>query len=324
MAEPFEQHKALDTAGEVEHVPAKTDVAVQRLKHRSNILETLNGIDPSLAPSVPARFDEGKLQDWLNEDPDPEVRALKEKIMGKVKHVSHKEFTENLRRVTDDLNKRLEKIKEPYAVLWDYKPHSSRRWTHEQAKPFLKTKPVTATYFQGAAEKRTQALRRLTEKDIRHFVIFDDASYSGTQLQKTIREVREFHVKNGLEKPKFTIVAPYVTSTAAALISEPDVTLLSAETMPYIRDVLSKEDLEAISRKGFMDTKLHATGGKRVFDSNVTLTFFDHCVADSHSFAERLQPLIGEYQKPYGKSDSEYAKREGREFQEYFHPKEEV
>ncbi len=288
---------------------------------RNAAFETL-AIRPELVPQKPARLDPAKVQAWLDDSPDAETRSLKEKILAKMQHVSFAEYVHQLHKVTEEFNEQLKEREQEYAVLWDYKPHASRRWTYEMAQPFLRKQPAATTYFQGVTEKKTQALTRLVEKGITHFVIFDDATYSGSQVQKTIAQVKKFFVEKNLLAPSFTVVIPFTTKKARELLQEKNVTVLTAQDMPYMSDLLSLEEIKAIREKHFMDSTTMATTEGWEFDAEVTETSFDHRVADQYSFAERLAPLMTEYTKPYGdNAGSSYAEREKAEFQAYFQPK---
>ncbi len=223
-------------------------------------LSPVDQIDPALIPSQPARFDPQKVQEWLESDPSPVVRALKEKILQNVQHIPFGEFVRNLHAVTEKLNEQLVSKNEQYAVLWDYKPHASRRWTYELAKPFLQKKPAIETYFHGSAEPTTKALTEAMEKGIRHFVIFDDASYSGSQLEATLLQVHALYRIHGKPTLRFIIVTPYITSHAASVLSKPGVTVLSAKTMPYARDILSEEE------RGVVEERLRRGSSRRAPD----------------------------------------------------------
>ncbi|MEK7201626.1 MAG: hypothetical protein AAB737_03260, partial [Patescibacteria group bacterium] len=67
-----------------EVVNAKGEEIRNELLH---CLSPSSQIDPALHPSQPAHFDPNQVQDWLEADPSPVVRALKEKILQNTQHV---------------------------------------------------------------------------------------------------------------------------------------------------------------------------------------------------------------------------------------------
>ena len=88
--------------------------------------------------------------------------------------------------------------------------------------------------------------------------------------------------------------------------------------MPQIKDIITKEELHLMNEK--RNGSIEPNADEPLYLGG-TLTFFDHRIADDHSFSPEIAKVIkAKYEKPYRESDSIYSKREKEEFQEYWKP----
>ncbi|MFH1208772.1 MAG: hypothetical protein V1673_04360 [Candidatus Omnitrophota bacterium] len=279
------------------------------------------GEPPSVLPStdVPepgtVALDMGKADVWKMSG-SPEAVAVKQKLLGAFHHVTFEEFRFSLRELAGRINEEIEKDGRPYAALWDYKPHSSRRWTYSLLQTLLSRPAAAANYFQGRAEPMTQSLKNMADQGIGTFLIVDDAAYSGEQLNNTIKSVADYYRKWGLLQPKVIVAVPYMTSRVQEMLTGIDgaqVTTISIRPMPSLSEILTPEEINILRQ---------SEGGERFFYTGATATVFDHRIADDHSFAGELVPLldIRNYRKPYGDAFTGYYQREQREFDAYFAP----
>jgi len=120
-----------------------------------------------------------KAQAWINKETDPLIKDIKKKIIANVTYVSASVFKTKLRTTTDIA---FQKITGDYAVLWDYKPHSSKRWVFHQIKNSLPRKPSLVSYYTKSVDSIIGVANEIYIKKIKNIVIFDDAVYSGEQL----------------------------------------------------------------------------------------------------------------------------------------------
>ncbi|HNV86810.1 MAG TPA: hypothetical protein PKL97_07620 [Candidatus Omnitrophota bacterium] len=258
-------------------------------------------------------------------------------LVNSVTRVSHSDFTVALNETATALNASLTGA--PYAVLWDSKPHSSKRWVYEQIADGLAYPPAQKTYFSPAAEDRLQTARTLIAQGIDTFVIADDACYSGEQISKTIRKILAVYQNlretdpsfDQSRTPHFVLAVPYMSSKAdamwkdfAAQLAQNNagrLTVCSTQTMPTIEELLRLNDpanpyakwLERHNGRLFMDDEEPLYTG-------ATLTYFDHRVADNWSFAGELRPFFAEYEKPYAERGTAYYQWEEKEFSGFWQP----
>src|SRR5260221_218087 len=80
--------------------------------------------------------DQKAVKDWIDQEPDESFKRIKRKLVDNLQCVPQEAFGNALNRSVDQLNKVLGD--QDYVVLWDYKPHSSKRWVYELAKDWLK------------------------------------------------------------------------------------------------------------------------------------------------------------------------------------------
>ncbi|MFA5143730.1 MAG: twin-arginine translocation signal domain-containing protein [Candidatus Omnitrophota bacterium] len=279
-------------------------------------------------PSIVPQVDIVKAKEWTSiaSEPDARFRAIKEKLINNISYVSFDEFNNALNENTEKLNQLLGESQ--YAVLWDYRPHSSKRWVYELCKDKLTSKPQVATYFWRGKEhlRGNTTLNQFVDNGVNTFVVMDDASYSAEQIMnrhinpilKYFNERKKANPAFNI-KPRFIIAIPYMTSRARTLINAiegADITVVSSRSMPSLGEILSNDDKDIISSRegGKLDV-----GASDVTYMDATLTYFAHRVADTHSFAEEVRGFVNDkgIDKPYNMADSEYYKREQRDFDTY-------
>lgn len=269
---------------------------------------------------------------WIDDDKDPRFQALKRKIVENVRRISSDEFGASLEEVVSKVNNLLQED-EPYAVLWDFKPHSSRRWVYEQARDSLRKKPDEVTYQARYTnpDQFTAFMKSLTDRGIHTFTIFDDAIYSGEQIKReTIVPIFEYYKKHlpGV-RPKIILGVPFVTDKFLEDIHNPVeagyIHTTHIESMPRLREIFTEDDWNLLEERnrvidpipepepGFIQ---FFTGDEEVTDA--TLTFFDHRIADGFSFAPSARKLIdwGDG-SPYRDESTGYFKKEEREFRDF-------
>jgi len=263
------------------------------------------------------KINRNKLNLWIKNSSNIDVQKAKIKLVKNLNYVSATKFKTELSKIIESVNNEL---LFPYAVLWDYKPHSSKRWVYHKAKRFLSQKPKIETYFTPVVEKVLKILPSILSDNINSILIMDDACYSGEQLiNKTIKPVCEFF-NNSEKKIKLIIAIPYITNKGLDRLNElidigkPNVELkiLYQQFMPSISEILDKKELQILEQNS-------KTMGIQEFSyTGATLTYFSHRVADDHSFAEEFSRFINKKEKPYGDNDSSYSQKEKKEWLVYW------
>jgi len=281
------------------------------LAHQNGRLNQAMNVEQAPEPTNPPLLDSDKVNKFEEEgSTNPEIKRIKAKIIAHITHVRFAEFRQELNNTVDRLNEYLNQHKEPYSVLWDYKMHSSRRWVYYLARDNLKVKPIVVSWFQRKAESRTHALRKMADQGVKTFVIMDDASYSLGQIRDTIEGAVDLYRAWGMQTPKFLVAIPFMTEVAIKRlreIQECEIVLFSSVKMPPLSEILTPEESSAVG--------ITYTGS--------TLTYFDHRLADDHSFTEKIGALFyPNYRKPYNMPETRYYQQEEREFNQYFNPQE--
>ena len=166
-------------------------------------------------------------------------------------------------------------------------------------------------------------LRKMVESGINTFLISDDAAYSGEQIvHRQIDPILRFYATEGIaRKPKFVLAIPFVTNRFLKLIE--DIKIQSGceievqvdSIMPTLAEILTDEEKNTLNEK--------RSGGLEINQSEpsylgATVTYFDHRVADDHSFSGEVRTALDlSATKPYANERSKYFKKEEREFEEY-------
>ncbi len=277
-------------------------------------------------PQQSLEFDKEKAESWINAEEDLEIRNIKRKIIEHIQHVPFSEFQKNAEEVMGRAVSELAQSDQRYALFFDYKPHSSKRWLYELTQNcFAHNTPAETGYFTPTWEKMNgnKNLARLVANGINTFFICDDAVYSGEQIvNRQINPIMRFYEDNHIDKkPVFIIAVPFVTSQFIQLIeklkveNKCEIRLHAHSVMPTLAEILTDEE------KKILETKRNGNLEPDQVEPTylgATITYFDHRVADDHSFAGEVKKVLGvSAVKPYADESSQYFKKEDQEFNEY-------
>ena len=144
----------------------------------------------------------------------PDWYALKSKFFNNIDIISYDELKEALAVCCHQLNELLGD--QQYSL--GFVPEKSQQWIAEHALPHLKKLPQT--YFQNEADggitaEGARGYQEEVKTDQKHFVIFDDCSYSGTQLFGLIEGLKKAAGKTHKdEKCHLYLVVPFLSETA--------------------------------------------------------------------------------------------------------------
>lgn len=270
---------------------------------------------------------------WIMDEPDADLQAVRRELVQAVHPISFEEFSSRLRGVAAAVTETLAASKQPYALLYDGKPHSSKRWASELVRDELSQYPPADGFYLSKLEipLGMPTIVSALDHGIENFVVFDDAIYSGEQVTNTIiRPIFElmaspdFQQKYADRKISITLAAPYISNR---FLNRPFVKQLQQqgflriadgyEVMPTV-DAILTDDAKATIRH-FGD-KVSSDPSQDVFYMPPAY-IFDHRIPDSHSFPEELHGIFAAYPaKPYDQPDSSYYAIEAKEFQAYWGP----
>lgn len=180
----------------------------------------------------------------------------------------------------------------PYAV--GIRANKSQTWVAELALPFLQKMP-SSTFVIGVdswAGSKSESL----PNNIQQFVVFDDASYSGSQLQTTIVELKKrIYERFGYERCHVYLVVPFATNNALNFLQKSqyifdapgnlEITFITTNRkIKTIRELFSENMLkilyDCVNNRSFKYVI------KELYNENnrdKTLTHCDWKLADNHS-----------------------------------------
>jgi len=261
---------------------------------------------------------------WTKDEQSPEIAAIKKNLVDATERVSFEEFQSALEKAAEKFNEKNKDNTKPYAVLFDYKPHSSRRWVYELLKNKIEKPPQIARHFGPNGEKMNEykLLEKNFQDGLKRFVIFDDAVYSGEQiLNRTIKPIADYYKQMGHDAPAFDLVVPFVTNRALELFKKVGdnynikINIVYEKIMPTMRELISDKEMAVIQERGGM---LDEEADEMSY-LGATVTYFDHRVADDHSFSKEIRQAAGGLTapKPYADETTDYYKNEEKEFQRY-------
>lgn len=158
-----------------------------------------------------------EISDYLATVADkPRWHTLKKKLFDHIDCIKFQDLQNGLASCCGELNKLLDN--KDYIV--GFVPQKSQKWIAELALPLL-NKPPKGYFLPHCAQSYDHATGIKTEQrqcslysSNRDMVIFDDASYSGTQISETILKLKEGIINFKNETFHLYLVIPFISSIA--------------------------------------------------------------------------------------------------------------
>ncbi len=228
-------------------------------------------------PQTPAKSTASNnelVNNFLNKIDDPIKKAAEQMIAEKVleQHISHGQFVNTLE------NKTLPALStlignEKYIVIID--KGRSNEWVFELAAKKLGNLPT------NVFDNEIDALNFIKNNpDIAHIVLFDDGSYSGSQMFAHVT-----NLKNELPtNVQVNLAIPYMTTKAANILENQGANILPYQTMPSITELFNADEIKILNEGGINTDSPH-------LDSWV-LTTFDHKIGDPKSTPNLQSRLV--------------------------------
>ena len=127
-------------------------------------------------------FSKKSMVDFLGDRYEPNKKIL-DPLLKEVKSVSSEELVHNLQKSARNLDEILEG--DAYILVLN-NPGKSHQWAYELALDKMSRKPDGILVISGfSLSKQNDYMIKKLEEGHRNFVVFDDISYSGTQLSTT-------------------------------------------------------------------------------------------------------------------------------------------
>jgi hypothetical protein len=187
-----------------------------------------------------------------------------------------------------------------YVIVVD-EAQKSNSWMVSLALDKLATLPPLDVVFKGSLE------HALSNKEIRHIVLFDDAAYSGQQMSSTINSDIIPCLEFSPNVKALHFVIPFLTTKAKGKIDgtvkeiHGQTCFLSAhQGMPLVGEIpkrftLSEQELHDFEE--FLQSKFHIVPSE---SEKLAMTYFDHKIADYLSIPDAaVKSVVGTVIPPY-------------------------
>ena len=240
----------------------------------------------------PTRLEE-RITFWRNFNPDSPNPEILTKLADNAQRVTFPEFENTLKQTVSGeggLNGVLSDGKPYVAVVGRGTPDKSPGWVYELSREDLARKPERLVHVTQTAEWSAESQARgLLDGGVKRIVIFDDASYSGTELSGQFLDPLDKILTTAKAKDvEIDVVCPYITDYAKQRVinfaksSGLDVRLITSQKIPTIDSFLTPDEI-AVWKPG----------------NGQALTYFDHKVPDFLSFDSTLLTIIKGITPPY-------------------------
>lgn len=230
-------------------------------------------------------------QEWVDSHHEYYRPALNE-IVNNIKRVSHKNFKKNLKLAVDKFNTQMDGVRNKnYTVLIE--PKKSNQWVAELALENLSYKP-TEVLSLGAKEARDYVdyLEKISSLATypERIVLFDDASYSGTQLVNHVKAIfskfKEISKYNSSVKlPIIHVIVPFSTKYAhqklksiQSLVGD-HLQITSISKIPSVDEMLTNDHINRLR-------ELYGWEADSIESEGRGLIYFDHKIPNGMSFVE--------------------------------------
>ncbi len=174
---------------------------------------------------------------YVEKQQNPRNKAMAQKIVDKIQHLTLGDLEKGLKSCVDQLNKRIKET--PYSV--GYVAGKSQQWVAGLSLKYLDRLPAsdfTLNDLQGTIDVITPGQSFNLPRDENNLVIFDDCAYSGRQLIDNLKEIHD-QIKASRKKEATTVyvVIPFMTQSVYDKLSK-----LQAEwTHPLKLQVITSE-----------------------------------------------------------------------------------
>lgn len=251
-------------------------------------------------------------------------------------YISRKEFLKQIVRIAYSINRDFLFDDRPYGVLYLGEVHKSNRWVYQLVLNLLSRSPDFSSYFIDTNEEQKgfPTIDLLLQQGISRIFLFDDISYTGTQMKTFIEEVVNSydlyissHPDRKMEEPlEFVVNVAYITEVAIEELKDLEKLLnikivinASTQKIPTVYERLG------LTHEEFMDylfMLIDEGVDLDVASPDVVFLITDHKIPDSHSSIgvfsqEIINQTSGWIQSPYNNPDTSYYREDDLEFRAY-------
>jgi len=275
---------------------------------------TRNLQEPKLPSSQ--HLDEAAFKKWVTAHPKKYQTDL-ESLKGKIRHITFKEFNSGLAKAAQNLKK----------VIGDQRfyglvePGKSNQWVAElahfkhdlKASKYIRLGEENAQVFKAIVKEKLKTPKgKKQAKGVSYnIVLYDDGSFSGTQMYNHVSKISHLFSKHDL-KYFIHVLVPYITNHARKKISQINtnsISLYSAGNIPTLAESFPKESaLDSVTEvlcRGEQNKE-----GRLMRAREIGMVWWDHKVPNSKSFPDSLArglvkdssekiPFIPDIKEPY-------------------------
>ena len=164
-------------------------------------INTPDGLVPGPNPKNKPQIDYTTLRAWANSaltdsnidvNTRAEVARIRNKLIDHLEIVGFDQFLKDLQKATEIFNTQIGN--EPYVVVVMHEGKSNQ-WAYDLASQWLNKKPEGIVFITGNLDNTVRSIDQVNAKiksymtkGIKNYVIFDDATYSGTQVSRVISD----------------------------------------------------------------------------------------------------------------------------------------
>lgn len=263
-------------------------------------------------------FNEDKVTSWLDNSENEIEKNIKIKLLSEVTFIDERTFNKAIKYATKQFLKEIKS--EKYIVLWDRELFKSKRWVFYKIRYLLTIKKIkflnrfkknTTSFSYIATYSSISNLESIIIKNnIKHFIIFDDAIYSGTQILNLILSLIDKLNYLNHSPSTFNIVVGFVSNYAIKRIKAEFTNCINVtinfyyyDIMGTYKEIFNNNDLEKMDQMYLISLK-----------EETPLTYFYYKVPDAASFPSSLKSLMNLPSKPYSKN-TKYGKKEKIEWE---------
>lgn len=250
--------------------PPSSDVVAKVQRQIDKIGIPLDCINPPKQVDRNDRREEAvqQLLEYYREKQPTEYESLKTFWTTGVDKITIEELEVNLASCTKFFDTL---IKKEYNI--GFVPEKSSKWIAQQAMPFL-TKLPSQHFLHDSDKERVEVT--VPSRDIQHFAIFDDASYTGTQIWRIISTLNT-QLATTYRTGKLYLIIPFISDLAKkTLVNEIQNHMASDKFDLKIRLITSERKIRAMSETEF---------AKYALDPDTTVTFTEWKIPDNTSLA---------------------------------------
>lgn len=242
----------------------------------------------------PLQLDFKKAKAWISRFNYSDKEALNI-LINNIKGISHENFLEHLKISTDRFLNKANK-NELYTILVE--PNKSNKWVADLSHKKIQETGLKTIQVRLGASHASEFIEYLKQSPIvipDHLVLFDDASYSGTQMSSHVNEIFKLMYEQGkdLKTVHLHVIIPFMTEIAKQLLEEQydkwesSKHIHASQKIATVYQVLMKNphpkrNIEIIEKLFWKSEIGQAPSKKR------GLTYFNHKVPNFMSFPEMI------------------------------------